>query len=88
MFHQILNAGISNKSYEVPASGTPEIINITKSSNVERPGVWVFRIDGDEIPSTNLMTEGKAGNCYNYVFICMATIPQFMISNDKKVVNL
>ena len=50
--------GASNKSYEIPASGTPEIINITAKSNVRRPGIWVFRIDGENISSTHPITEG------------------------------
>ena len=49
--------GISNKSYELPGSGTPEIINITKRSNVGRPGVWMYRIDGENISSTRPITE-------------------------------
>ena len=57
----ILKHGISNKSYELPGSGTPEIINITTRSNVGRAGVWVFRIDGENISSTRQITKGV--NC-------------------------
>ena len=45
-------------SMNIPGSGTPEIINITTRSNVGRPGIWVFRIDGENIYSTRPITEG------------------------------
>jgi len=45
----LLDAGYLNKSFEVPCSRTPEIMNISMSSNVGRPGVWIFRIDGEEV---------------------------------------
>jgi hypothetical protein len=37
-------------SYPVPGSGTPEIINITLTSNVGRAGMWVFHLDGEDSP--------------------------------------
>ena len=48
-------------SMNIPGSGAPEIINITTRSNVGRPGIWVFRIDGENISSTRPITEGV--NC-------------------------
>ena len=41
------NAGDGVLSATVPGSRTPEIINITLTSNVGRPGVWTFRVDTD-----------------------------------------
>ena len=41
--------GYSNKSWEVPFSRTPEIMNISMSSNTGQPGIWIFRIDKEEI---------------------------------------
>ena len=29
----------------IPGSSTPNIIDITRTSNVNRPGVWMFRVD-------------------------------------------
>ena len=36
---------IDRMSIRVPESGTPSIIEIDTTSNVGRPGVWLFRID-------------------------------------------
>ena len=32
--------------FNVPQSGTEAIINITQTSNVNIPGVWMFRVSG------------------------------------------
>lgn len=39
------NAGDGVLSATVPGSRTTEIINITLTSNIGRPGVWAFRVD-------------------------------------------
>ena len=31
--------------YTVPNSLTPDIVNITRTSNVNQPGLWVFKVD-------------------------------------------
>ena len=50
--------GYSNKSWEIPFSRTPEVMNISMSSNIGQPGVWIFRIDKEEvIPAC--VNEGK-----------------------------
>ena len=33
----------------VPASQTPDIINIASTTNVGRPGVWIFQVDEEII---------------------------------------
>ena len=45
----LVDAGKLSRSFEVPCSGSPQIVNISISSNVGRPGVWIFHIDGEEI---------------------------------------
>ena len=50
--------GTSNKAYELPASGTQDILHTTAKSNVRRPGIWVFRIDGINILSPHPITNG------------------------------
>lgn len=42
------NAGDGIRYETVPESMTAEIINITRTSNVDIPGVWVFQVDGVE----------------------------------------
>ena len=43
-----INAGNINgvSSTIIPGSQTPSIINITQTSNVGVPGLWMFKVDG------------------------------------------
>ena len=34
----------------VPESGSMDVINMDKKSNVGKPGVWIFEISNEEIP--------------------------------------
>ncbi len=43
------NAGDGVRSASVPGSQTPSIISIDRTSNVGRNGVWLFRVDEEEI---------------------------------------
>ena len=40
-----INAGDGVNSVTIPGSLTPSIINITQTSNVGIPGVWMFQVD-------------------------------------------
>ena len=51
--HVGFNAGDGVNFANVPGSQTPEIINISNTSNTGIPGVWIFRVDGAEIVPTN-----------------------------------
>ena len=42
-----INAGDGVNSITIP--GSPSIINITKTSNVGIPGIWMFKVDGGNI---------------------------------------
>ena len=42
-------AGVHNRSWEMPCSGTEDVAMLTSSSNVGEPGVWVFQVDGTDI---------------------------------------
>ena len=44
-----INAGDGVNSVTIPGSLTPSIINITQTSNVGIPGVWMFQVDGGNI---------------------------------------
>ena len=44
-----LNAGDGVHYYTIPGSQTPNVINIVNSSNVATPGLWVFKVDGENI---------------------------------------
>ena len=43
------DAGDGIRYFAVPGSQTDEIINIASTSNVGIPGMWIFRIDGQEV---------------------------------------
>lgn len=33
----------------LPGSGTSEIVNLSKSSNIGKPGQWLYRIDSNDM---------------------------------------
>ena len=39
-----INAGDGENNITIPGSLTPGIINITQTSNVDIPGVWIFKV--------------------------------------------
>ena len=43
------NAGDGITYYMIPGSSSQEIINISLTTNVEQPGVWVFQVDRNEL---------------------------------------
>ena len=43
------NAGDGIVYYMIPESLSQDIINISLTTNVEQPGVWVFRVDRNEL---------------------------------------
>ena len=40
-----IDGGDGVNHYTVPNSRTPDIVNITRTSNVNQPGLWVFKVD-------------------------------------------
>lgn len=49
-----VNAGDGIQSATVPGSKTQDIINIAMISNVETPGMWVFRVNEDTDENTSM----------------------------------
>ena len=39
------------KNATLPNSGTDAIVNLTETSNVGNPGLWIFRVDENELGS-------------------------------------
>ena len=54
-----INVGDGVNSITIPGSLTPDIINITQTSNVGIPGVWMFKVG-----------EGNDFMC-NYLFVIL-----------------
>jgi len=44
-----MNAGDGINSITISGSLTPSIINITQTSNVDIPGVWIFKVNEGNI---------------------------------------
>ena len=60
-----INAGDGVNSVTVPGSLTPDIINITQTSNVGIPGTWMFKVG--------------EGNCTQFIIgICTYISKQFL----------
>jgi len=55
------NAGDRIRFFNVPGSRTPEIINIASTSNVGRPGVWIFRMDEEIIITAGCSEDTSSG---------------------------
>ena len=57
------NVGDGIFSYTIPLSLKEDIRNITSTSNVGRPGMWVFRVDQEDLfnPSCEEICQGKKG---------------------------
>ena len=51
------NAGSGNRSTTVPGSRTTSIVNIDTTSNVDVPGMWVFRVDGEAVEAGGCSSE-------------------------------
>ncbi|NXS47126.1 TECTA protein, partial [Balaeniceps rex] len=64
--HAGFNSGDETNYYNIPGSQTAAIINITKTSNVNVPGRWVFQVD--EFKVTGVTTEAppvaNSKNCW------------------------
>ena len=45
------NAGDGVRFLTLPGSQTEAVLNISSTSNVGEPGLWVFRVDGDIVTS-------------------------------------
>lgn len=55
------NAGDGIRFASVPGSRTGDIVNIDTTSNVGIPGVWVFRVDEDDITVIRNCSDDPAG---------------------------
>ena len=65
------DAGDGIRHATIPGSRTDSIINITQTSNVGTPGVWIFRIDGQEVvvAGCQVVTSAENGKVYWHLFL-------------------
>ena len=47
--------GDGENFFNIPGSRTPEIINITQTSNVDNPGMWIFITTRQGVPIMYIM---------------------------------
>ena len=45
--------------FQLPMSGKDEILNISQTSNIDRPGAWMFQIDREVIVSGGCAIEAN-----------------------------
>ena len=43
------NAGDGERFANITSSQTPDVVNVDSTTNVGTPGVWIFRVDEEEI---------------------------------------
>ena len=63
------NAGDGIRFASVPGSQTAAIINITTTSNVGIPGVWIYRVDEESIAMGGCSSESN-GNTNVHNMLC------------------
>lgn len=51
-------------SFSLPGSQTPQVLELSSTSNVQRPGVWVFRVDGNITNTTSQFNHVLVIRCY------------------------
>ena len=56
------NAGDGIRHTVIPTSYTSAIINVTQTSNVDIPGMWVFGVDGETVVSGGCQPNANSGN--------------------------
>ena len=69
------DAGDGIRHTDIPASYTNAIINVTHTSNVGIPGVWVFRVDGETMVTGGCQPIAASGNgtvftYYYNIYLC------------------
>ena len=62
------DAGDGVNYFALPASRTPEIINVRSMSNVNMPGLFMFRVDSAGIKQGGCSTNGKVSKFSGRVF--------------------
>ncbi|KAM8985778.1 sushi, nidogen and EGF-like domain-containing protein 1 [Ara ararauna] len=64
--HAGFNSGDDSNYYNIPGSQTEAIINITKTSNVNVPGRWVFQVDDFKVTGVPIEAPkvSESNNCW------------------------
>jgi len=62
------SAGDGMSYYTLSGSGTDEVLELNSTSNVERAGVWIFRVDGSSVEAGGVFESfiALAANNHNH----------------------
>ena len=63
-----INAGDGVNSITIPGSLTPSIINITRTSNIGIPGMWIFKVNEGKICSILTTCISFDIYCFEHMF--------------------
>ena len=76
------NAGDGIVSYTVPESLTYDILRIASTSNVDVPGMWVFRLDEEDVvlPTCDNNPIGKYLKCARNIHQNNIIVPMVEVS--------
>ena len=64
------NAGDGIRYFNIPNSRTPAIIDITSTSNYQKPGFWIFQVDGETVKDQGCSWKGGGGMISVSSFLC------------------
>ena len=56
------NSGDGVTSLTLPTSRTDHVLNITTSSNIQSPGIWLFRTDSSDIKMPRKLSTSQLSN--------------------------
>ena len=62
-----INAGDGVNNITIPGSLTPHIINITQTSNVGIPGVWIFKVGEGNVFTRNHYNDNRLLTVVYYI---------------------
>ena len=65
-----INAGDQTNHITIPGSQTPGILNVTRTSNIDIPGMWMFKVGG----GMYVYVVHTYGCLYMYIYVCTYVI--------------
>ena len=65
-----INSGDGVRFFSHPDSLTPQLFNISDTSNIDTPGVWLFRVDGEGVISRGCNITSSGSGRYIIVLKC------------------
>ena len=70
------SAGDGMRYYKLNASGTDDVVRLNSTSNIDRPGLWIFRVDGPSVVRRGMFVVSFFPVMF-YITICIAFFPTY-----------